>query len=243
MTPHNKAKREDIAEVTIMPGDPLRAKWIAENFLENARLVNDVRGMFAFTGSYKGKQVTVMAHGMGIPSIGIYTWELFKFYDVKTIIRAGSAGSYSKDIKLGDVIIAKDAASFSSYAEEIGVDASDGADNRCGILAASKELVESAEKCAAGFGISAQSCRVFSSDCFYNKYSLEENIKRAHGAKAVEMEAFGLYANAIKLKKNAVTLLTCSDSIVTGEAMSAEERQNSFSGMIKLALELTKNII
>ncbi|GMO14665.1 MAG: purine-nucleoside phosphorylase [Termitinemataceae bacterium] len=232
MTPHNKAKKDEIAPVAIMPGDPLRAQWIAKNNLEDARLVNDVRGIFAYTGAHNGKLFTVMAHGMGIPSIGIYTWELFKFYEVKTIIRVGSAGSYSKQIKVGDVIIAKDAASFSPYASDIGVPAPEG------ILAATPLLVERACQNAERLGISAHCCRVFSSDSFYNKYSVEENIKRSHGAEAVEMEAFGLYANAQALGKNALTLLTCSDSLVTGESMSAEARQTSFSGMVKLAFEI-----
>jgi purine-nucleoside phosphorylase len=121
MTPHNKAKLNDIAKVVLMPGDPLRAKWIAENFLKSAKLVNDVRGMFAYTGTYKNKKITVMAHGMGMPSIGIYSYELFKFYNVNTIIRVGSAGAFAKTIKLGDVIIAKEAFSESIYAKDVGV--------------------------------------------------------------------------------------------------------------------------
>jgi purine-nucleoside phosphorylase len=121
MTPHNKAKLSDIAKVVLMPGDPLRAKWIAENFLKSPKLVNDVRGMFAYTGAYKNKKVTVMAHGMGMPSIGIYSYELFKFYNVNTIIRVGSAGAFTKSIKLGDVIVAKEAFSESIYAQDVGV--------------------------------------------------------------------------------------------------------------------------
>ena len=210
MTPHNKAKKEDVAKIVIMPGDPLRAKWIAESFMENARLINDVRGMLAYTGTYKGQTFTVMAHGMGIPSIGIYSYELFHFYDVHTIIRIGSAGAYASDIKLGD--------------------------------AAPQGLSALAVQTAAELAIPVQLCRVFCSDNFYNKYTLEESIQRSKGAKAVEMEGFALYANALHLKKQALMMLTCSDSLVTGEAMAAEARQTQFAGMVKLAFETAGRI-
>lgn len=232
MTPHNKAKKDDIAPVVIMPGDPLRAKWIAETRLENPRLVNDVRGMLAFTGTYKNMPLTVMAHGMGVPSIGIYTWELFKFYDVKTIIRIGSAGSYSKEIHVGEVIIAEDVSSFSTFAEDVGVSAPGG------ILGATPALVSLAQETASTLKLKAHTCRVFCSDTFYSKYTLEENIRRSQDAKAVEMEGFALYANAKALNKQALVLLTCSDSLVTGEEMSADERQTRFGDMVGLSFEI-----
>jgi purine-nucleoside phosphorylase len=231
MTPHNKAKKEDVAKTVIMPGDPLRAKWISENFMENPKLINDVRGMFAYTGKYKDKDVTVMAHGMGIPSIGIYSYELYHFYDVNSIIRIGSAGALSKDINVGDVIITKDVTSFSNYAEDLGIDVQ----NRT--LAGTQELTDLAIETARELNINAEICRVFCSDSFYNKYSLEESIKRSQNAKAVEMEGFALFANALHLKKKALMLLTCSDSLVTGESMNADERQTKFANMVKLGFE------
>lgn len=232
MTPHNKAKKDDIAKTVVMPGDPMRAKWISETFLENARLVNDVRGILAFTGTYKGKPLTVMAHGMGIPSIGIYTYELYKFYDVDTIIRIGSAGSYTNKISVGDVIITEETVSFSDYAKDIGVDV------KGNVLSGTKELIDKAVATARESGINARLCRVFTSDVFYNKYSLQENIERSDGCDVVEMEGFALFANALFFKKKALMLLTCSDSIVTGEEMNAADRQTKFESMVKLALSV-----
>lgn len=230
MTPHNKAQKEEVAKVAIMPGDPLRAKWIAEGFLEKVKLINDVRGMFGYTGIYNGKRLTVMGHGMGIPSAGIYTYELFKFYEVDAIIRVGSAGSYVKEINTGDIVIALDASSYSSYAGDIGVGAVGN------VLPASAELIVLARETAKELNIRVRECRAHTSDTFYNKYSLEENIKHSIGASVVEMEAFAIYANAIKLQKKALALLSCSDSLLTGEALSSDDRQNKFKDMIMLAL-------
>jgi purine-nucleoside phosphorylase len=229
MTPHNRAKKQDIAKTVIMPGDPLRAKWIANKFLSKAKLVNNIRGMLAFTGLYKNKKITVMGHGMGIPSIGIYSFELYKFYDVSVIIRAGSCGAYQSDIDLGDVLIAKEASSFSIYPKEIGLNLKNN------ILEASPKLIRTASLTAEELNIKNRICRIFSSDSFYNQYSLKENIKRSGNASAVEMEAFGLYANALKLKKQALAILTCCDSLVTKEEMSAKEREPTFTDMVRLA--------
>jgi purine-nucleoside phosphorylase len=192
--------------------------------------------MLAFTGKYKGKTVSVMGHGMGIPSIGIYSYELFKFYETETILRVGSAGAYDEKIKVGDVIIADEAFSFSTYADELGVEVKEK------VLYAAPSLVSLAEKTSAGLGIHAIKARVFSSDVFYGKASYKENAKRT-GALAVEMEAFALYANAIKLNKKALTLLTASDSFVTGEALSAQDRQTSFKSMISLGLEMAHSLL
>jgi purine-nucleoside phosphorylase len=238
MTPHNKAKKDDVAPVVIMCGDPLRAKWIAENSLQDAKLINDVRGMLGFTGVYGNKRITVMGHGMGIPSMGIYSYELFNFYDVETIIRVGSAGSYIKEINVGDVVIAKDAASYSTYASEIGLETSEGLN----ILPATAELVDLAQAEAKLSARSVGLCRAYSSDAFYNKYTLEENIKRSGNSSVVEMEAFALYANAIKLNKKSLTLLTCSDSFITHEELSANDRQTQFTDMVKLALDMAATI-
>jgi purine-nucleoside phosphorylase len=236
VTPHNNAKKEDVATVAVMPGDPLRAKWIAETFLKDAALINEVRGMLGFTGTYNGKRITVMGHGMGIPSAGIYTYELFKLYDVDAIIRVGSAGSYVKEINVGDVVIAVDASSYSSYAGDLGVEV------KGNVLPASEELVSLARETAKALRIDARECRAFSSDTFYSKYSLEERIKQSHGASVVEMEAFAIYANAIKLQKKALALLSCSDSFITGAALSADDRQRKLSDMITLALNIAIKI-
>ena len=232
MTAHNRAKKDEIAQTVIMPGDPLRAAWIAERFLEDARLVNDVRGMSAYTGAYKGKAITVMAHGMGIPSMGIYSYELFKFYDVQAIIRVGSAGAYAKEIEVGDVLIADEVVSFSNYAEDIGVPV----EGR--VLRAAAGLAGTAEAAARSLSLPVKVCRVFCSETFYNKYTLEENVARSGGAQAVEMEGFALYANARLFSRRALMLLTCSDSLVTGKAMSADARQTAMGDMTRLAFEI-----
>lgn len=231
MTAHNKANKGDFAKVVLMPGDPLRAKWIAENFLTNYKLVNDVRGMLAYTGSYKDKPVSIMGHGMGIPSIGIYSWELFKFYDVDLIIRVGSAGSYSKDINVGDIMVVKDAYSESTYADLLGVKTQDK------ILAGNHQYFDIAMDYALKNKINLKPIRVHSSDVFYGDRPLEQIIAETK-AQAVEMESFGLFANAIKLNKKAITFLTCSDSLVTHESMSPQDRQTKFNAMINLALEV-----
>ena len=229
MTVHNHAKKGEIAKVVLMPGDPLRAKWIAEEMLENAKLVNNVRGMLCYTGIYKNHEVSIMAHGMGIPSIGIYSYELFKFYDVNTIIRIGSAGSYVKDVNVNDVVVVTEAFSESTYAKILGV-----SDKQ--VLKATEETTKIIEETAKELKIPLKEVRCHSSDVFYGTRSLEEQIKITE-SEVVEMESFGLFANAILLKKHAATLLTCSDSLVTGEELSADERQKTFKDMVLIALE------
>ncbi|MGL5246092.1 MAG: purine-nucleoside phosphorylase [Mycoplasmoidaceae bacterium] len=234
MTPHINAKKEDIANVVIMPGDPLRAKWIAENFLKNVVQVNSIRGMLAFTGTYNDKKITIMGHGMGIASIGIYSYELFKFYDVDLIIRVGSAGTYVRDIKLGDVLIVENAYSDSTYAEILGVDVK----NK--MIPANEEMVDLAFETSKQNGIEAKKINCHSSDVFYSNLSPEEWFKKS-SSEVVEMESFGLFANAIILNKKSLCLLTCSDSLVTHESMPAEERQIGFSKMVKLSLDIGVN--
>ena len=231
MTPHNTAKKEDIAKVVLMPGDPLRAKWMAENFLTNIKLVNEVRGMLAFTGEYKNKKITIMGHGMGIPSIGIYSYELFHFYDVDAIIRVGSAGSYSKNINVGDLILTIEAYSESTFAKLIGVEAPNN------VLLGNNSLNELIKKTASENNILLKEARIHSSDIFYGSKRNLDQIIADTKAEAVEMESFALFANAIKLNKKAATLLTCSDSLVTHESMSAHDRQTKFVSMIDLALK------
>lgn len=232
MTAHNKAKKGEIAKVVLMPGDPLRAKWIAENFLKNYKLVNDIRGMFAYTGTYNGKSVSIMGHGMGIPSIGIYSWELYEFYDVDLIIRVGSAGSYSKDINVGDLMIVKEAYSDSTYANQLGLNPNEK------VLSGDSYYYELAVNYAAKNNINLKQIRVHSSDVFYGSSRNLEQLVLETKAQAVEMESFGLFANATKLNKKAITFLTCSDSLVTHEAMPAEDRQTKFNAMINLSLEV-----
>ncbi|MEF9984827.1 MAG: purine-nucleoside phosphorylase [Malacoplasma sp.] len=230
MTAHIKAKKGDFARVVLMPGDPLRAKWIAENFLKDIVLVNDVRGMLAYTGTYNNVKVSIMGHGMGIPSIGIYSYELFKFFDVDCILRIGSAGAYNNSIKLGDLLLVKDAYSDSTYAKLIGVDPINN------MLQPSSGVNDLIQKIANDNSISIKAIKAHSSDVFYSNKKLED-IVRETNCDAVEMEAFALFANASILGKDSGCLLTCSDSLVTHEQMTPEERQTSFKDMVKLALE------
>lgn len=231
-TPHNEAKLGAIAPLVLMPGDPLRAKFVAETFLENPVQFNHVRNMFGYTGSYHGVPVSVMGSGMGMPSIGIYSYELFKFYGVETIIRIGSAGSYIEDLKLYDVFLCSAAYSESSYAL---VQAGETAN----VIYPSASLNEHLSATAKRLEIPLKTGIVHSSDVFYKEAPANyfETIANEHHCEAVEMESFALFHNANVLGKKAACLLTISDSLVTHEATSAEERQNSFTKMMDLALE------
>ncbi len=229
-TPHITAKQGDFAETVLMPGDPLRAKFIAETFLENAELVNNVRGIHGYTGYYNGKRVSVMASGMGMPSIGIYSYELYNFYDVKNIIRIGSAGAIHPDLKIMDIAIGMGACTNPNYVSQYGLP---------GTLApiASFELPRKAVDTAEDLGLSFKVGNLYSSDTFYDDMSRLGEWQRM-GVLAVEMEAAALYMNAMRAGKNALAICTISDCPFTGEASSAEERQNSFTQMMKLALEI-----
>ncbi len=229
-TPHIGAKYGEIAETVIMAGDPLRAKLMAEKYLENPVLVNNVRGMLGYTGTHNGKRVSVMGHGMGIPSIGIYTYELFNFYDVKTIIRVGSAGARQMHIKLGDIIIAMGACTDSHYADQYDLP---------GTYApiASFDLVRGAVDACEKFGYTYHVGNVFSADIFYCENPRKANWTKM-GVLADEMEAPALYMNAARAGKKALCICTVSDHILTGEATTAEERQNSFTHMMDVAFSL-----
>ena len=231
-TPHNTAKKEDIAKRVLMPGDPLRAKFIAENFIDNARCVNEVRNMFAYTGTYKGEPVTIMGSGMGMPSIAIYSYELFNFYDVESIIRIGSAGAYADKLGLGDIVVAQAACTDSNFMSQY---------NLPGTFApiADFGLLESAVKASREAGIPVHVGNVVSSDIFYNAASDANDRWKRMGVLAVEMETAALYANAIYAGKRALGMCTISDHIYTGEAMPAKERQLGFEKMIKVALEVS----
>lgn len=228
-TPHNSAKKGDFAKTVLMPGDPLRSKFIAENFLENAVLVNNVRGVQGYTGKYKGKAVSVMASGMGMPSMSIYSYELFSVYDVDTIIRVGSAGAASPSLKLKDIVIADSAYTVSNIVEQLGFDKSE-------TPVATPCKVALAEKIAKEKGFEYKVGKLMSSDVFYRKTDLDE-MKRL-GVLAVEMEAAALFLNASLTGKNALAICTISDSLVTGEALSAFDRETSFTQMMELALEV-----
>jgi purine-nucleoside phosphorylase len=232
-TPHIGARLGEIAKTVLMPGDPLRAKFIAENFLEDVVQFNSVRNMLGYTGTYNGKRISVMGGGMGMPSIGIYSYELFNFYDVDNIIRIGTAGSLSEDVKLRDVVIGLGASTNSNYASQYCLP---------GTFApiASYDLVSSAVEVAKEKNINAVVGNILSSDTFYcaDKTALGKWISM--GVLAVEMEAAALYMNAAEAKKNALCLLTISDSPLTGESLSAEDRQLSFTDMMKIALEIAK---
>ena len=230
MTPHNEAKKEEIAKTVLMPGDPLRAKFIAENFLEDYKLVNTVRNVYAYTGTYKGKPVTVMASGMGMPSIGIYSYELFKFYDVDTIIRVGSAGAYTDELNLYDIVLVDGAYSESTFAK------SQNGEER-NILHGNAELNNHIKEVGNKMGINVHFNNIHSSDIFYKENDNFKELNAKYGCVCVEMESFALFHNANVLGKKAACILTISDNLVTHEETTPEERQNSFKQMIELALE------
>ncbi|MDQ0362668.1 purine-nucleoside phosphorylase [Breznakia pachnodae] len=231
-TPHIEAKEMDIAKVVLMPGDPLRAKYIAETYLEDVTQFNNVRNMFGFTGTYKGKRISVMGSGMGMPSIGIYSYELFKFYDIDAIIRIGSAGAYTADLKLFDIVLADDAWSESSFALAQSGEAS-------AVMKPSAELNTLIKETAASINKTVHENRIHSSDVFYHESNVDghEEFYSKHGCVCVEMESFALFHNANILGKKAACLLTISDSLVTSEVTTAEQRQNSFNEMMEIALE------
>ena len=234
-TPHNGAENGAFAKTVLMPGDPLRAKFIAETFLENPKLVTSVRNVLGYTGTYNGKEISVMASGMGMPSIGIYSFELFSQYGVETIVRIGSAGSYTKDLNLYDVVLAESAYSESSYAKT---------QNGCedDVLYPSREINDKLLAAAEKLGIPCKEARIHSSDVFYqdaNRGSFTRYPEN-HGAMCVEMESFALFHNANVLGKKAACILTISDNLATHEETTAEERQNAFTAMMKIALELAE---
>lgn len=229
MTPHINALETDIAKTVIMPGDPLRAKYIAETYLTDYKLVSSVRNMYAYTGFYKNKRVTIMGSGMGIPSMGIYSYELYKFYNVENIIRVGTAGAYTTDLNLYDILLVKSSYSKSSYAKvQANID-----DH---ILYSNESLNEKIRKTALDMQIDLKECQVCSSEAFYNETEKPEEML-ANNCLACEMESFALFENARYLNKKAACLLTISDNIVTKEATSSQEREKNLNKMIELALE------
>lgn len=233
-TPHNEAHLEDIAKTVIMPGDPLRAKYIAENFLEDYRLVNSVRAMYAYTGKYKGKEITVMAHGMGMPSIGIYSYELYKFYNVENIIRIGSCGGYLPNLKLFDIVLAENVFSESNYALTLN-------NENCHIVSASKDLNNKIHDTCQELRIKIFNGNTVCADCF-DVYMTDVNkflsrIPDGFNPLAAEMEAFALFYNAKILNKNACCLMSVVDSKYIKDIATPQQRQTGLNNMIQLALE------
>ena len=233
-TPHNEANIGDIAKTVVMPGDPLRAKYIAENFLDNYKLVNQVRGMYAYTGTYKGKEITVMAHGMGMPSVGIYTYELFKIYGVENIIRIGSCGGYKPELKLFDIILTENVFSESNYALTLNND-------NCHIISSNSDLNSIIEDTAKDSNINVVLGNTVCTDCFdvymtdVNKFL--ERVPDNFNPVAAEMEAFALFYNAKLLNKKSSCLMSVVDSKFIKDIATPEERQTGLNTMIKLALD------
>lgn len=228
-TPHNHAAKGEVARTVLLPGDPLRAKYIAENFLEDAVPFNTVRNMLGFTGTYKGEKVSVMGTGMGCPSIGIYSYELIHFYDVENLIRIGSCGSIAPELKLGDIIFAIGASTDGNYAHQYNLPGTYSATASYGLLADAKQLADE-------YNMSNAVGNILSSDLFYTE---TEEWRRwsQMGILAIEMESFALYCNAARAGVNALGMFTVSDSIVNGEEMDANQRETGFTNMMKIALE------
>lgn len=228
MTPHISAKENEIAKTVIMAGDPLRTKFIAENYLEDYKLVTSVRNAYGYTGKYKGKEVTIMTSGMGIPSMGIYSYELFKFYNVENIIRIGTCGAYTRDLNIFDIVLVNDAYSESNYAK-----VQSGCEDH--IMHANPTLNFYLREAAENLNYPITIANVHSTDVFYTENEIYQNYA-SKGYLAVEMEAFSLFHNANVLNKKAACILTVSDSVVTKEETTSEEREKSLTKMIEIAL-------
>lgn len=234
-TPHIQVKdKNEFGKTVLMPGDPLRAKYIAETYLTDVKQINSVRNMFGYTGFYKGKKITVMGSGMGMPSIGIYSYELFNFYDVDCIIRIGSAGSYTKNVNIYDVVVVNDAYSESSFAKVAYGYKED-------IMESNSELIKEINEAAEKLNYPVINGRIHSGDVFYrHQGDVFEDVVNKYNCLAVEMESFALFANAKFANKKAGCILTISDSLITHEVTTSEERQKSFNRMMEIALEAAK---
>jgi purine-nucleoside phosphorylase len=229
-TAHIKAELGDFAKTVLMPGDPLRAKFIADTFLTDVKCVNEVRGMLGYTGKYEGKEVSVMGHGMGIPSIGIYSYELFNFFGVDNIIRVGSAGGMQENVNVRDIIFAMGAHTDSNYGFQFGLPGT-----FC--PTATYDLIEKAVAVAKEKGVTYHVGNVLATDAFYKKNCDEADRYKRLGTLAVEMETVALYMNAAEANKNALTILTVSDHLYKTEELSSDERQTSFTDMMEIALK------
>lgn len=230
-TPHNQAQMGEIAETVLMPGDPLRAKFLAETYLEDVKVFNTVRNMLGYTGYYHGKKVSIMGSGMGMPSIGIYAYELYNFYDVKKIIRIGSCGALQKDVHLRDIVIAQGACTDSRFIHQFELPGTFSA-------ISSYSLLEKAVEKAKEKNLTYHVGNIVSSDVFYHADKDSANKWASMGCLGVEMESYALFALASYHGKQALTLLTVSDSLVSNEATSADEREKTFTDMMEIALEI-----
>ena len=228
-TPHIESKKEEIAKTVLMPGDPLRAEHIAKNYLENYKIVNKVRGMYAYTGTYKGKEVTIFPSGMGIPSMGIYSYELFKFYDVEKIIRIGTTGAYTENLNLFDLILVENSYSNSNYALDL-------CNSNDHVIESTKELNEKIKEISSKDNIKLQIGNIYSTETFYAENTDIKKLYTTYNCLGAEMESYALFNNAKLLNKKAACLLTVSDNLITKEETTSEERQNSLNKMIELAL-------
>ena len=228
-TPHINAEKDAFGKTVLMPGDPLRSRFIAENFLENAKLVNNIRGIQGYTGTYKGTRISVMASGMGMPTIGIYSYELFHFFDVENIMRIGSTGALQEKVKVRDIVFGMGACTNSNYANQYGLGGTFAPIASYPLL---REAIAQADKLGAAYHVG----NILSSDVFYNDNGKANEGWQKMGVLCVEMEAAALYMNAARCGKNALAILTVSDSMVTGEETTAQERQNSFTQMMEIAL-------
>lgn len=230
-TPHNSALKGEISKTVLMPGDPLRAKYIAENYLDDVKCFNTVRNMFGYTGRYNGKEISVMGSGMGMPSIGIYSYELYNMYDVDNIIRIGSAGALSDEVKVRDIVIAMGASTSSNYAAQYNIPGTFAPVADYGLL---EKCVNVARKQGLNFHVG----NILSADVFYNDDEKFNDSWKKMNVLAIDMEAAALYMNAARASKKALCILTVSDHLYTGDRLSAKERENTFDEMIKLALEI-----
>ena len=233
-TPHNSADKGDIAKTVLMPGDPLRAKLIAETYLEDPKCFNEIRGMLGYTGTYKGKRISIMGHGMGIPSIGIYTYELFNIYDVDNIIRIGSAGALQDNVNMMDVVIDMSASTDSNYPEQFGVPGTFAPTADFGLL---EKAVAAAREIGATFHVG----NINSTDTFYRNDEVDTKL-RDMGILCSDMEVAGLYCNAARAGKHALGILTISDHIFRHEGLTAEQRQTSFTQMMEIALKVASEV-
>ncbi len=233
-TPHNEGSPEDFAKTVLMPGDPLRAKFVSETYLENPRLVNNIRGIQGWTGTYRGFPVSVMGSGMGMPSIGIYSYELFNFYGVENIIRIGSAGGLNEKVKLRDIVFGMGACTDSNFAAQYRLPGSFAP-------IASWELLLAAAEAARKTGAAYHVGSLLSSDHFYNDDPEAALCWAKMGVLAVEMESAALYMNAARAGKNALAICTISDHLITGEAVGADERRTAFTQMMEIALQIAIN--
>lgn len=229
-TPHINAAKDAFGRTVLMPGDPLRSRYIAQNFLEGAQLVNDIRGIQGYTGTYKGTKVSVMASGMGMPTIGIYSYELFHFFDVENIMRIGSTGAMQEDVRVRDIVFGMGACTDSAYASQYHLDGTFAPIASYPLL---KEAIAQADRIGASYHVG----NILSSDVFYKDDPKANAGWQKMGVLCVEMEAAALYMNAARCGKNALAILTVSDSLVTGEETTAQERQDSFTQMMEIALD------